>query len=113
MTSRHFEEEQIINKERRLTFRRIVKICVYLIFFLIVLSSAVVSKLSLFTMINAYKTLEQVRSLSASVAPHTFPSLLLLAENLRSPMASPSAGRYARALRSDLPPKSYSVCILR
>ncbi len=63
VTSRHFEEEQIINKERRLTFRRIVKICVYLIFFLVVLTSAVVSKLSLFTMINAYKTLEQVCSI--------------------------------------------------
>ena len=60
VTSRHYEQEQIINKERRLTFRRIVKILVYIIFFLIVLTSAVASKLSLFTMINAYKTLEQV-----------------------------------------------------
>ena len=68
MTSRIFEEEQIINKERRLTFRRIVKICVYLIFFLVVLTSAVVSKLSLFTMINAYKTLEQVSSISPDIS---------------------------------------------
>jgi hypothetical protein len=60
VTSRHFEHEQIINKERRLTFRRIVKLFVYLIIFLLVLTSAVISKLSLFTMINAYKTLEQV-----------------------------------------------------
>ena len=64
VTSRHFEKEQIINKERRLTFRRIVKIIVYLIFFLLVLTSAIISKLSLFTMINAYKTLEQVCFLS-------------------------------------------------
>ncbi|CAF1323989.1 unnamed protein product [Adineta steineri] len=62
VTSRLFEKEQIINKERRLTFRRIVKIFVYLIFFLIVLTSAVVSKLSLFTMINAYKNLEQPKT---------------------------------------------------
>lgn len=60
VTSRHYEQEQTINKERRLTFRRIVKIIVYIIFFLVVLTSAVASKLSLFTMINAYKTLEQV-----------------------------------------------------
>jgi small-conductance mechanosensitive channel len=64
VTSRHYEQEQIIHKERRLTFRRIVKICVYVIFFLVVLTSAVVSKLSLFTMINAYKTLEQVCSIT-------------------------------------------------
>jgi hypothetical protein len=63
VTSRHYEHEQIINKEQRLTFRRFIKICVYIIFFLIVLTSAVVSKLSLFTMINAYKTLEQVCSI--------------------------------------------------
>lgn len=60
VTSRHFEQEQIINKERRLTFRRMIKIFVYLIFFLLVLTSAVMSKLSLFTMINAYKTPGQV-----------------------------------------------------
>jgi hypothetical protein len=60
VTSRHYEQEQSTNKERRLTFRRIVKICVYVIFFCVVLTSAVVSKLSLFTMINAYKTREQV-----------------------------------------------------
>ncbi|CAF1379835.1 unnamed protein product [Adineta ricciae] len=80
VTSRIFEEEQIINKERRLTFRRIIKICVYLIFFLAVLTSAVVSKLSLFTMINAYKTLEQpkiyivrwqVLLLIAMIVPYT------------------------------------------
>ncbi|CAF0891844.1 unnamed protein product [Rotaria sp. Silwood1] len=59
VTSRHYEQEQSINKERRLTFRRIVKICVYIILFCVVLTSAVVSKLSLFTMINAYKTREQ------------------------------------------------------
>lgn len=61
VTSRHYEQEQIIYKERRLTFRRIVKIIVYFVFFTIVLTSAVLSKLSLFTMINAYKTLEQVK----------------------------------------------------
>jgi hypothetical protein len=60
VTSLHYELEQITNKERRLTFRRIVKLCVYAIFFVIVLTSAVVSKLSLFTMINTYKTREQV-----------------------------------------------------
>lgn len=60
VTSRHYEQEQSTNKERRLTFRRIVKLCVYMIFFCVVLTSAVVSKLSLFTMINAYKTPEQV-----------------------------------------------------
>lgn len=59
VTSRLYEQEQSTNKERRLTFRRIVKICVYIIFFCVVLTSAVVSKLSLFTMINSYKTLEQ------------------------------------------------------
>ncbi|CAF3403020.1 unnamed protein product [Rotaria socialis] len=59
VTSRHYEQEQSTNKERRLTFRRIVKICIYIIFFCIVLTSAVASKLSLFTMINAYKTREQ------------------------------------------------------
>jgi hypothetical protein len=60
VTSRHYEQEQSTNKERRLTFRRIVKIFVYIIFFCVVLTSAVISKLSLFTMINAYKTREQV-----------------------------------------------------
>jgi hypothetical protein len=60
VTSRHYEQEQSTNKERRLTFRRIVKLCVYIIFFCVVLTSAIVSKLSLFTMINAYKTREQV-----------------------------------------------------
>ncbi|UJR10460.1 hypothetical protein I4U23_014664 [Adineta vaga] len=62
VTSRHYEQEQSTNKERRLTFRRIVKICVYMIFFCVVLTSAVVSKLSLFTMINAYKTIEQPKA---------------------------------------------------
>ncbi|CAF4370980.1 unnamed protein product, partial [Adineta steineri] len=59
VTSRQHEQEQSTNKERRLTFRRIVKLAVYFLFFCIVLTSAVVSKLSLFTMINAYKTAEQ------------------------------------------------------
>ncbi|CAF2375628.1 unnamed protein product [Rotaria sp. Silwood2] len=62
VTSRHYEQEQSTNKERRLTFRRIVKICVYIIIFCVVLTSAVVSKLSLFTMINAYKTREQPKT---------------------------------------------------
>jgi polyferredoxin len=60
VTSRHYEEEQSTNKVKRLTFRRIVKIFVYIIFFFVVLTSAILSKLSLFTMINAYKTREQV-----------------------------------------------------
>ena len=60
VTSRQYEQEQSKNKEQRVSFRRIVKICVYIIFFSIVLTSAVLSKLSLFTMINAYKIQEQV-----------------------------------------------------
>lgn len=61
VTSRHYEQEQSTNKERRLTFRRIVKLSIYAIFFCVVLTSAVGSKLSLFTMINAYKSTGQVR----------------------------------------------------
>ncbi|CAF0791818.1 unnamed protein product [Didymodactylos carnosus] len=59
VTSRHYELEQIINRERIFGFRRIVKLLVYVIFFLIVVCSSVVSKLSLFTMINAYKKTNQ------------------------------------------------------
>lgn len=60
VTSRLYEQEQSTNKERRLTFRRIIKVLVYVIFFIIVLTSAILSKLSLFTMINAYKQKDQV-----------------------------------------------------
>jgi chitin synthase len=72
VTSRLYEQEQSTNKERRLTFRRIIKICVYIIFFAVVLTSAVLSKLSLFTMINAYKIREQV----SRCPSHTFSHVL-------------------------------------
>ena len=100
MTSRLYEQEQSTNKERRLTFRRIIKICVYIIFFAIVLTSAVLSKLSLFTMINAYKIREQV---SSCTSPRPS-SLSPLAGSLHPSLASPAAHRHGRAVRPDLRP---------
>jgi chitin synthase len=55
VTSRDFEMEQMNLKSRTETFKVLFKLIAYLIFFLIVLTSGVTSKLSLFTMINAYK----------------------------------------------------------
>jgi len=55
VTSRDFEMEQMNLKSRTETFKIIFKLLAYLIFFLIVLTSGVFSKLSLLTMVNAYK----------------------------------------------------------
>lgn len=59
VTSRDFEMEQLNLRSRTELFKILFKLIVYLLFFLIVLGSAVVSKLSLFTMINAYKVERQ------------------------------------------------------
>ena len=48
-------------KSRLETFKIIFKLFAYVVFFMIVLTSSVVSKLSLFTMINAYKKADQVK----------------------------------------------------
>jgi predicted nucleic acid-binding Zn ribbon protein len=61
VTSRDFELEQMQLKSRSETFKILFKLIGYLIFFVIVLTSSVVSKLSLFTMVNAYKKVKQVR----------------------------------------------------
>lgn len=55
VTSRDFEMEQLNLRSRTETFKILFKLAAYLIFFVIVLSTAVVSKLSFFTMVNAYK----------------------------------------------------------
>lgn len=60
VTSRDFEIEQMHLKSRAETFKIIFKLVAYLVFFLIVLGSSVVSKLSLFTMVNAIKKSNQV-----------------------------------------------------
>jgi hypothetical protein len=59
VTSRDFEIEQMINRSRIETFKILFKLLGYLIFFIFVLISSIVSKLSLFTMINAYKIEKQ------------------------------------------------------
>ena len=60
VTSRDFEIEQMHLKSRAETFKILFKLFAYLVFFLIVLGSSVVSKLSLFTMVNAIKKSNQV-----------------------------------------------------
>jgi chitin synthase len=55
VTSRDFEIEQLQLRSRLEIFKIIFKLFAYVIFFMIVLTSSVVSKLSLFTMINAFK----------------------------------------------------------
>ncbi len=59
VTSRDFELEQLQMKTRIETFKVIFKLTAYLIFFMIVLTSSVVSKLTLLMMINAYKKEQQ------------------------------------------------------
>jgi chitin synthase len=55
VTSRDFEIEQLQLRSRLEVFKIIFKLFAYVVFFMIVLTSSVVSKLSLFTMINAFK----------------------------------------------------------
>ena len=59
VTSRDFEIEQMNLKSRTEYLKILFKLFAYFVFFCIVLCSALVSKLSLFTMINAYKVTEQ------------------------------------------------------
>lgn len=59
VTSRDFEIEQMNLKSRVEYLKILFKLFAYFVFFLIVLFSALVSKLSFFTMINAYKVNEQ------------------------------------------------------
>ena len=60
VTSRDFELEQMQLKSRAEIFKAIFKIIAYLCFFLVVLGSSVVSKLSLFTIVNSFKKDNQV-----------------------------------------------------
>ena len=55
VTSRDFEIEQLQLRSRLEIFKIIFKLFAYVVFFMIVLTSSVASKLSLFTMINAFK----------------------------------------------------------
>lgn len=59
VTSRDFELEQMQLKSRIQWFKLFFKLFAYLIFFTLVLCSAVASKLSFFTMINSYKKVDQ------------------------------------------------------
>ena len=59
VTSRDFEIEQMNLKSRTETLKILFKVMAYFLFFVVVLSSAVASKLSLFTMINAFKVEKQ------------------------------------------------------
>ena len=112
VTSRLYEQEQSTNKERRLTFRRIVKICIYIIFFLVVLTSAVLSKLSLFAMINAYKLHEQVSIARARISLLIPVPRRLLAENVHSPMASSAVHRHGPAVRLNIRAQPSTVHLL-
>ena len=62
VTSRDFEIEQMKFRSKAETFKIIFKLLAYIFFFVIVLTSSVVSKLSLFTMVNAFKNKTQVSS---------------------------------------------------
>jgi hypothetical protein len=55
VTSRDFEIEQLQLRSRLEIFKIIFKLFAYVVFFMIVLTSSVASKLSLFAMINAFK----------------------------------------------------------
>lgn len=60
VTSRDFEVEQLHLKSRIENLKILFKLIAYVLFFAIVLASSVVSKLSLFAMINSYKLINQV-----------------------------------------------------
>jgi hypothetical protein len=59
VTSRDYEVEQMNLKSRTETFKILFKLFAYFLFFVIVLSAAMLSKLSLLTMLNAYKVDKQ------------------------------------------------------
>ena len=60
VTSRDYEMEQLNLRSRTDTFKILFKLAAYLIFFVVILSTAVVSKISFFTMVNAYKVEKQL-----------------------------------------------------
>ena len=55
VTSRDFELEQLQLKSRTETFKILFKLLAYVLFFMIVLTTSVTSKLALFAMVNALK----------------------------------------------------------
>ncbi len=75
VTSRDYELEQLQLKSRAETFKIIFKLFAYIVFFVLVLCSSVVNKLSLFAMVNAYKITNQVNNIRTDALPSLLSAL--------------------------------------
>ncbi|CAF0706559.1 unnamed protein product [Brachionus calyciflorus] len=98
VTSRDFELEQMHLRSRVETFKIIFKLIAYVVFFLIVLGSSVVSKLSLFTMVNAFKKPNQPDAYIARwtllmACSVSLPYILSFIGSLQTSMFGSAAGR--------------------
>jgi chitin synthase len=98
VTSRDFEIEQLHLRSRLEIFKIIFKLFAYVVFFMIVLTSSVVSKLSLFTMVNALKKTNQpdvyiARWVLLIAGAISVPYMLSTVTHLFSVMFSSQGGR--------------------